>query len=78
MDNKVILIFLVAVCVDIFLIKIAKSKLVKSMWICFGVFFVTIFGMKLIFKFLDADPNLQGILYVLIAITAASFIAGVG
>ena len=76
-DYKVVLIFLVAISVDVFLIISAKSKLVKSMWSCFGAFMVSMLSLKLLWQPLYSNSNLHVWIYILMAITAGSFIAGV-
>jgi hypothetical protein len=76
-DYETVLIFFVAIGVDVFLIILAKSKLVKSMWGCFGAFFVSIFSVYLFREPLFSNPDFEICIYVIMAITAAFFIAGV-
>ncbi len=77
LDTQTALICLAVFSVDIFLIWSAKSKLVKIMWGCFGVFFLLLFFLMIIFDYLYNDPGFQTLLYILICVSGAFFIAGV-
>jgi hypothetical protein len=76
-DFQTGLILFAALGVDIFLIWSAKSKVVKSMWACFGVFFLLLVLLMAVWSLLYKDPSHHSLLLILTSITAAPFLAGV-
>ena len=71
-NTEMSLILLCALGVDIFLIWLAKSKLVKIMWACFGISWLLIGFMVIIRDYLRND-----LLLFLAGVTAAFFITGI-
>ena len=77
LNTQTSLILLGAFGVDIFLIWLAKSKLVKIMWGCFGAFYLSLVFLMIIWDYLYNDPGFHTLLLFLAGMTAVFFITGV-